>query len=45
MAWIDPEASSSDRRYLFTWITYKFIDGVICKENSNKDGPKYGFYP
>jgi len=44
LSWADPRASSSDKKYLFTWISYDIATAKIIADQSNCDGPKIGVY-
>lgn len=44
VSWINPIASGTDTKYLFTWIAYDFRQGAILPEQSNEDQPKLGIY-
>ena len=44
LSWADPRASSSDKKYLFTWISYDIATAKIIADQSNCDGPRYGVY-
>ena len=37
ISWINAQASSPDKKHLFTWISYDTINGRILQDQSNND--------
>ena len=44
ISWSDPRAATTDKKYLFTWISFDLETAKVIPEQSNCDGPKFGLY-